>query len=198
MKNLPTLVLLSLTAPSVFADSFDENGIDLDNIAVRVLLNKGKEPKDKDGPAYCTPEDDAILSESFASVFSLKDRLQDQDDRALLWTADCNKLCKGYPRSLCYIVYSKCTLKRMLLEGNEEHEDEHIYHDEELEGHRFLESEASDKAIQKCFGLKNELEKEVIAIRKQLPSKLSEPCQNLVDMDISVTCALVGTEDTLF
>jgi hypothetical protein len=192
MKNFLTFLLLSLTVSWISAE-IDENGLDLETIAVRILLNKGKEPKAKDGPAHCTDTDYAILSESFADVL-LSRRLR--TGRELAWPVECDNLCKGYPRTQCFIVHKQCKVRRTLLEVDEQLEDSHA--EDQDEDHRFLENTVSIAASNKCGGMKRKLEAKISVIRESLPSQVSEPCMNLVNMDYRVACAIIGTEGVLY
>ena len=194
MKNFLTFLLLSLTVSWISAE-IDENGLDLESIAVRILLNKGKEPKAQDGPAHCTETDYAILSESFADVL-LTRRLR--TGRELAWPVECNNLCKGYPKTQCFIVHRQCKARRTLFEDDAQPEDSHEDDQDEFEDHRFLENKISIAASNKCGSMKKVLEEKISVIREKLPILVSEPCMNLVDMDYRVACAIIGTEGVLY
>ena len=173
-----TLLLIVLTA--VTAKNIDKNGMDLDKVGVRVLLNQGKESNEG---FVCDESDQLLLQATLFEILPLTRHLNlregGQHGRELV---NCREVCRGFPRGQCYLVYSECWGYRRELESNDEEEKELT--------RRFLENDVSIEASEKCGGLKKQVEAQIVKIITQVQG-LSLSCLGLAEEKMTVSCVLM-------
>ena len=184
MKLYYTLTLLQILLTAVTAKLLNI-GINLDKIGVRVLLNEGKVPTDG---SFCNDDDQNILQASLNEILPFTRRLNlregAQQDRNL---ANCQQVCKGFPRNQCYVAYPECTRYRRTLVAEEQEDQE----EEELTRRSLkINLNLSIEANEKCLGLEKLAEAQVVKVIT-LVGGLSLPCLELAEKKITVSCFLM-------
>lgn len=171
MKTFLSIVLLTLTTLNSFSlgVDLDANGLDLDMIGVRVLLNGPDES--------CSPEEVALTKASFAEIFS-GGRRNLRTSRQLD-PYECGRLCQGWPPGHCYLAHPQCSTTRRLQGG-------------EYTGATFFDDDDSDysaAAIERCLS-----EKQTVIgtlATDQASASFSSSCHALLSQTASLGCFLL-------
>ena len=191
MKLYYVLTLLQILLAAVTAN-FLNIGINLDKVGVRVLLNEGNVPTDG---SFCNDDDQLLLQASLNEILPITRqrnlREEGQQDRKL---ASCRQLCKGFPRSQCYVVYRDCARYRRTLEGEEgdEHEEEEEVEEEEEDEELTRRSLLINLNLsiglgEKCLGLEALVVAQVLKLTS-LVGGLSQSCVTLAQKKKTVKC----------
>ena len=217
------------TSTSWVAAERDENGLDLDKIAVRLILDSkvngngnsnsniisdngnayGKNNSDiRNGKgnangksnnengkfssdnAVCTDAEHVILARALIDVFPDMSKRQLRAGRnTQISIYSCQRLCAGWPRSQCFVVYPQCIPR---LGGR----DLASTMDGEVEPQpRLLQNHVSITASKKCGRMKKSIEDEIDAILSQDFDLVSDQCKNLLAMGYKIACVYVEDED---
>ena len=187
-----TTVLLILFSSAV-AGIFDIESIDLDQLGVLVLLNKGRPSVDG---SFCSPEDESLIQASLNQVlpFTFRNLRAGGDEpkqhgRELV---NCRKACQGYARGSCYVVHSSCKGYRRELVSDEKEEESNT---QEKPSRSVPRNLFVIKAIKKtCSRLLKGVEVPLVSIIHEVEG-LSSPCLKLIQKKIAVECELLDDDE---
>ena len=196
LSNVVTLVLFlfsSATALKIDLGIADLD-LELDHLAVRILLNRGQPVVDG---SFCSSEDEQLLQASLNQVLPFTRRNlrvgggAEQHGRELV---NFRQACQGFAPGSCYVVYSGCTRYRreLLVDEEEEQEGEEINTNEDTP--RFLQRNMEGIELlfeKKCSGIMKRVENKLAAIIKDIDEELSPPCSTLVQKKMRVECELM-------
>jgi len=173
---------LSTLVPLVTAE-YDENGLDLDQIAVRILL---KESKKHDPNAVCTEEETSILGKLLSNILIKEHDRNLRVGREQRMSYSCRKLCRNWSSdSHCIVAYPWCAYSRDLAEKHLEAEVEQ--HEPRLLGNK----KHSIAANNKCGKMKKAIEDEIDTILSDFPAWVSVQCMNLLDKGYKIGCGII-------
>ena len=166
--------------------------LDLDHLAVRILLNRGQPSKDG---SFCSSEDEKLLQASLNQVlpFTRRNlRAGGEQGRELV---NCRQACQGFAPGSCYVVYSGCTrYRRELSEEEEENEQEDQERNTNEDTPRFLQTSMEGIELlfeNTCSGIMKRVENQLVAIIKEIDDGLSSPCSTLARKKMRVECELM-------
>ena len=174
MKTFFSIILLTLTTLNSFSlgVDLDANGLDLDMIGVRVLLNGTDES--------CSPAEVALTKASFAKAFS-GGRRNLRTSRQLD-PYECVALCRNWAPGHCYLAHPQCPSYRRLqgVQGGN-HTGATLFDDDD--------SDYSAAAIERCLS-----EKQTVIgtlATDQASASFSPSCHALLSQTASLGCFLL-------
>ena len=189
MELYYVMTFLMFLCSSATALKIDSGSLDLDRLAVRVLLNKGRPSADG---SFCSSEDEIRLQSSLNQVLPLTRRNLRADSEHGRDLVNCRKVCQGFVPGSCYIVYSGCRGYRRELPASEEEEESNTNEDTPRFLERSMEDMKETDAIEKkCTRAMKRVEDQLVAIIHEIEESLSSPCSALVRKQVRVECELM-------
>ena len=195
MKLFYVLAVLLVHFSSAVAGILDLKSIDLGQLGVLVLLNKGRPSLDG---SFCSNEDELLLQDSLNLALPLTRRNlraggdEQQHGRELV---NCRNACQGFARGSCYVVHSSCKgYRRQLSESDEE---EQASPTDEISP-RFPQRSLllNKKLIEKtCSLLVKVVEDELVALIHEVEEGLSSPCLKLAQKKVTLECVLMNDDE---
>ena len=190
-----TTVLLVLSSSAVAGKLDIIKNIDLDQLGVLVLLNKGQPSTDG---SFCSSEDERLLQVSLNQVLPFTRRNlraggdEKQDGRMLI---NCRAQCQGYARGSCYVVHPSCKgYRRELMVSDEKVEESNTNENTSRVVQRSLLLEL--KAIEKmCSRVMEGVEDQLVAILHAVEGGLSSPCLKLIQKKVTMECKLMSDDE---
>ena len=184
VMTLLMFLFSSATALNIDIGSID---LDLDNFAIRILLNRGQPTLDG---SFCSSEDQELIQSSLNQVIAPLTRrnlrADGQQGRELV---NCRTVCQGFAKGSCYIVYSGCTrgYRRELPVNEEEVEKEDSNANEDTPRSML----GLNLLANTCSRIIKPVEDLFVAIINEIDEGLSSPCSALVQKKMRVECELI-------
>lgn len=183
MKLYTVMTLLMFFSSSATALNIDIGSIDLDlqNFAVRILLNRGQPTLDG---SFCSSKDQDLIQSSLNQVLPLPHRNLRADGQQGREPVNCRTVCQGFAKGSCYVAYSGCRSYRRELPANEEEVEEESITNEDTPRSMLGLSLIANA----CSTILKPVEDLFVAIINEIDEGLSSPCLTLVRKTMRVEC----------